>query len=138
MNTELIPALLVLYFKAKDLHYAYLAVGRKGDHAFMDRYTDGIMDFIDSIQEVANRAIYSDYMSGADILENAHHRMAQFEKTAEVSKLEKQLSDIIAECLDLCDKYAREQNRATGTVNVLNGISEKLQQLYGFQPNNTK
>lgn len=138
MNKDLIPALLVLYFKAKDLHYAYLAVGRKGDHAFMDRYTDGIMDFIDSIQEVANRAVYSDYMSGADILRIASERMGKFKQNASVDEQERELSEIIAECLDLCDKYAREQNRATGTVNVLNGISEKLQQLYGFQPNNSK
>ncbi len=138
MNKDLIPSLLVLYFKAKDLHYAYLAVGRKGDHAFMDRYTDGIMDFIDSIQEVANRAVYSDYMSGADILRIASERMGKFKQNASVDEQERELSEIIAECLDLCDKYAREQNRATGTVNVLNGISEKLQQLYGFQPNNSK
>lgn len=138
MNKDLIPSLLVLYFKAKDLHYAYLAVGRKGDHAFMDRYTDGIMDFIDSIQEVANRAVYSDYMSGADILRIASERMSKFKQNASVDEQERELSEIIAECLDLCDKYAREQNRATGTVNVLNGISEKLQQLYGFQPNNSK
>ena len=138
MNKDLIPSLLVLYFKAKDLHYAYLAVGRKGDHAFMDRYTDGIMDFIDSIQEVANRAVYSDYMSGADILRIASERMGKFNQNASVDEQEHELSEIIAECLDLCDKYAREQNRATGTVNVLNGISEKLQQLYGFQPNNSK
>lgn len=138
MNKDLIPSLLVLYFKAKDLHYAYLAVGRKGDHAFMDRYTDGIMDFIDSIQEVANRAVYSDYMSGADILRIASERMTKFKNGASIDEQERELSEIIAECLDLCDKYAREQNRATGTVNVLNGISEKLQQLYGFQPNNSK
>lgn len=138
MNKDLIPSLLVLYFKAKDLHYAYLAVGRKGDHAFMDRYTDGIMDFIDSIQEVANRAVYSDYMSGADILRIASERMGKFKQNAGIDEQERELSEIIAECLDLCDKYAREQNRATGTVNVLNGISEKLQQLYGFQPNNSK
>ncbi len=138
MNKDLIPSLLVLYFKAKDLHYAYLAVGRKGDHAFMDRYTDGIMGFIDSIQEVANRAVYSDYMSGADILRIASERMGKFKQNASVDEQERELSEIIAECLDLCDKYAREQNRATGTVNVLNGISEKLQQLYGFQPNNSK
>ena len=138
MNKDLIPSLLVLYFKAKDLHYAYLAVGRKGDHAFMDRYTDGIMDFIDSIQEVANRAVYSDYMSGADILRIASERMSKFKQSASIDEQERELSEIIAECLDLCDKYAREQNRATGTVNVLNGISEKLQQLYGFQPNNSK
>lgn len=138
MNKDLIPALLVLYFKAKDLHYAYLTVGRKGDHAFMDRYTDGIMDFIDLIQEVANRAVYSDYMSGADILRIASERMGKFKQNASVDEQERELSEIIAECLDLCDKYAREQNRATGTVNVLNGISEKLQQLYGFQPNNSK
>lgn len=138
MNKDLIPSLLVLYFKAKDLHYAYLAVGRKGDHAFMDRYTDGIMDFIDSIQEVANRAVYSDYMSGADILRIASERMGKFKQSASIDEQERELSEIIAECLDLCDKYAREQNRATGTVNVLNGISEKLQQLYGFQPNNSK
>lgn len=138
MNKDLIPSLLVLYFKAKDLHYAYLAMGRKGDHAFMDRYTDGIMDFIDSIQEVANRAVYSDYMSGADILRIASERMSKFKQNASVDEQERELSEIIAECLDLCDKYAREQNRATGTVNVLNGISEKLQQLYGFQPNNSK
>lgn len=138
MNKDLIPSLLVLYFKAKDLHYAYLAVGRKGDHAFMDRYTDGIMDFIDSIQEVANRAVYSDYMSGADILRIASERMGKFKQNASIDEQERELSEIIAECLDLCDKYAREQNRATGTVNVLNGISEKLQQLYGFQPNNSK
>lgn len=138
MNKDLIPSLLVLYFKAKDLHYAYLAVGRKGDHAFMDRYTDGIMDFIDSIQEVANRAVYSDYMSGADILRIASERMSKFKQNASIDEQERELSEIIAECLDLCDKYAREQNRATGTVNVLNGISEKLQQLYGFQPNNSK
>lgn len=138
MNKDLIPSLLVLYFKAKDLHYTYLAVGRKGDHAFMDRYTDGIMDFIDSIQEVANRAVYSDYMSGADILRIASERMSKFNQNASVDEQERELSEIIAECLDLCDKYAREQNRATGTVNVLNGISEKLQQLYGFQPNNSK
>lgn len=138
MNKDLIPSLLVLYFKAKDLHYAYLAVGRKGDHAFMDRYTDGIMDFIDSIQEVANRAVYSDYMSGADILRIASERMSKFKRNASIDEQERELSEIIAECLDLCDKYAREQNRATGTVNVLNGISEKLQQLYGFQPNNSK
>lgn len=138
MNKDLIPSLLVLYFKAKDLHYAYLAVGRKGDHEFMDRYTDGIMDFIDSIQEVANRAVYSDYMSGADILRIASERMSKFKQNASVDEQERELSEIIAECLDLCDKYAREQNRATGTVNVLNGISEKLQQLYGFQPNNSK
>ena len=137
MNKDLIPSLLVLYFKAKDLHYAYLAVGRKGDHAFMDRYTDGIMDFIDSIQEVANRAVYSDYMSGADILRIASERMSKFKQNASIDEQERELSEIIAECLDLCDKYAREQNRATGTVNVLNGISEKLQQLYGFQPNNS-
>lgn len=138
MNKDLIPSLLVLYFKAKDLHYAYLAVGRKGDHAFMDRYTDGIMDFIDSIQEVANRAVYSDYMSGADILRVASERIGKFKQNASIDEQERELSEIIAECLDLCDKYAREQNRATGTVNVLNGISEKLQQLYGFQPNNSK
>lgn len=138
MNKDLIPSLLVLYFKAKDLHYAYLAVGRKGDHAFMDRYTDGIMGFIDSIQEVANRAVYSDYMSGADILRIASERMGKFKQNAGIDEQERELSEIIAECLDLCDKYAREQNRATGTVNVLNGISEKLQQLYGFQPNNSK
>ncbi len=138
MNKDLIPSLLVLYFKAKDLHYAYLAVGRKGDHAFMDRYTDGIMGFIDSIQEVANRAVYSDYMSGADILRIASERMGKFKQNASIDEQERELSEIIAECLDLCDKYAREQNRATGTVNVLNGISEKLQQLYGFQPNNSK
>lgn len=138
MNKDLIPSLLVLYFKAKDLHYAYLAVGRKGDHAFMDRYTDGIMDFIDSIQEIANRAVYSDYMSGADILRIASERIGKFKQNASVDEQERELSEIIAECLDLCDKYAREQNRATGTVNVLNGISEKLQQLYGFQPNNSK
>ena len=138
MNKDLIPSLLVLYFKAKDLHYAYLAMGRKGDHAFMDRYTDGIMDFIDSIQEVANRAVYSDYMSGADILRIASERMSKFKRNASIDEQERELSEIIAECLDLCDKYAREQNRATGTVNVLNGISEKLQQLYGFQPNNSK
>lgn len=138
MNKDLIPSLLVLYFKAKDLHYAYLALGRKGDHAFMDRYTDGIMDFIDSIQEVANRAVYSDYMSGADILRIASERMGKFKQNASIDEQERELSEIIAECLDLCDKYAREQNRATGTVNVLNGISEKLQQLYGFQPNNSK
>ena len=138
MNKDLIPSLLVLYFKAKDLHYAYLAVGRKGDHAFMDRYTDGIMDFIDSIQEVANRAVYSDYMSGADILRIASERMGKFKQNASIDEQERELSEIIAECLDLCDKYAREQNRATGTVNVLNGISEKLQQLYGFQPNKSK
>lgn len=138
MNKDLIPSLLVLYFKAKDLHYAYLAVGRKGDHTFMDRYTDGIMDFIDSIQEVANRAVYSDYMSGADILRIASERMGKFKQNASIAEQERELSEIIAECLDLCDKYAREQNRATGTVNVLNGISEKLQQLYGFQPNNSK
>lgn len=138
MNKDLIPSLLVLYFKAKDLHYAYLAMGRKGDHAFMDRYTDGIMDFIDSIQEVANRAVYSDYMSGADILRIASERMGKFKQNASIDEQERELSEIIAECLDLCDKYAREQNRATGTVNVLNGISEKLQQLYGFQPNNSK
>ena len=138
MNKDLIPSLLVLYFKAKDLHYAYLAVGRKGDHAFMDRYTDGIMDFIDSIQEVANRAVYSDYMSGADILRIASERMTKFKNGASIDEQERELSEIIAECLDLCDKYAREQNRATGTVNVLNGISEKLQQLYGFQPNESR
>ena len=138
MNKDLIPSLLVLYFKAKDLHYAYLAVGRKGDHAFMDRYTDGIMDFIDSIQEVANRAVYSDYMSGADILRIASERMSKFKRNASIDEQERELSEIIAECLDLCDKYARVRNRATGTVNVLNGISEKLQQLYGFQPNNSK
>ncbi len=138
MNKKLIPSLLVMYFKAKDLHYAYLEAGRKGDHAFMDRYTDDVMDFIDSIQEVANRSIYGDFMPSIDILKSASDRLEEFEKTSDIKELEKQLSDIIAECLDLCDEFARQRQRDTGTVNLLNGISQKLQQLYGFQPNESR